>query len=147
MHELNVENRRIEGSNILSKDLAQHILGRYQSGKIAVVTNNPVALMSSVRKEWFRFIRRTARERSSTLNPRRLELDDLLVYLQSITFTAKPPVDDLWANVNFATVEQLLQAPPMCATLYIASPTKIIDRHMLASWMPRNGVVVVYEQR
>src|SRR5215213_5231714 len=87
---LSVEGRRLDGSNPLSKDLARHMLTRYKSGKIAVVTDRPVVLMSATRKQWVKIIRRTARERSSTLNPRKQEISSELERLQSVAFTATP---------------------------------------------------------
>jgi hypothetical protein len=145
MQGLNIEQRRLEGTKTLSADLAQHILRRYYDGKIAVITDRPNVLISSVRKQWLRLIRQKARERSSTLNPRKSELDWELLRLQGVIFTAQLPIYDSHANVCFATIEQFLQAPPVSRTLYI---THDIERHELytvAAWMPAPGLVVIYD--
>jgi hypothetical protein len=140
------ESRRLEKSKPLSKDLARHILTRYRTGKIAVVTDRPISLMSAARKQWMKIIRQTARERSSTLNPRKIEIGEELERLQHVTFTATPPIYDPQADICFATIEQFLQAAPVCRTLYITCGAEKHELYMLASWMPPRGLVVIYEQ-
>jgi hypothetical protein len=134
-------------SAALSKDLAAHIASRYAEGKIAVVTSHPHALIGAVRKQWLRLIRLAQRDRSSTLNPLRKDnLDKAIHGMRSVGFTIKSPEDEPLARVSFATVEQLVANPPSCATLYITEPVGKLNRHMLATWMPPGGVVVVYDE-
>ncbi len=145
MHGLIIEYRTIKHNLPLSRGLASHMHDRYIYGKIAVATNNPVALLSSVRKQWLRLIRLAERERASTLDhQRKYELDQTIWQMRNISFTAQNPADDPVAFVSFATVEQFRLFPPMCATLYILDPAERIDVHMLASWMPRNSRVIIY---
>lgn len=145
MHGLIIENRTIRRNLSLSKDLARHMHDRYVYGKIAVVTYNPVALLSSVRKQWLRLIRLAERERASTLDSRRkYELDQIIWQMRNISFIAQNPADDPVAFVSFATVEQFRLFPPICTTLYITEPTERIGLHMLASWMPRSSRIVIY---
>jgi hypothetical protein len=146
MHGLIIENRTIKHNPPLSKDLAQHMQDRYVYGRIAVATNNPVALLSSVRKQWLRLIRLAERERASTLDSQqKYELDQVISQMGTISFTAQNPADNPIAFVSFATVEQFRLFPPVCSTLYIIDPTEKIDRHILTSWMPRNSRVVIYD--
>lgn len=145
--EISIENRVLEGDKPLSKELAYHIQRRYAYGKIAVATEHPLAVMSSVRKQWLRFIRLAQRERARTLDQQRLfEFDQAIWQMQSIGFTAQDPAYDPVAYVSFATVEQFRLFPPMCTTLFITSPIEKIDQYMLTSWMPRKSLVVIYEQ-
>lgn len=147
MYGLAVEHRKIEGKMVLSKDLANHMSARQLNGKIAVATEKPTALLSAVRKQWFRLIRQAQRERSSVLGKRyKLNLDHHIERLQKTSFTSKPPIDDPIADIAFATVEQFLLAPPVCCTLYLVGDIGKREQHMLASWMPPHGLVVIYEQ-
>lgn len=141
---LGIENRKLIGSKTLSGDLAVHIQNRYKAGKIAVVADKPTALMSATCRQWRKVIRHAARERSSTLNPRKTELDEELARLQRVTFTAKLPVYDPQADVSFATTEQFLQAPPICCTVYITCGIERHELYLLTSWMPPGGLVVSY---
>jgi hypothetical protein len=139
---------RARKSNVpLSKELAYEMQERCIYGNVAVVTDKPVALMSSVRKQWLRLIRLAERERASTLNhARKYELDQSIWRMRNASFTAQDPADDPIAYISFATAERFRRFPPMCSTLYIVGPTEKLEKHMLTSWMPRNGRVVIYDQ-
>lgn len=140
-----VEHRQLHRA--LSVDLAAHIATRYLEGKIAVVAANPQALMSSVRKQWIRLIRLARREQASTLNRQRKDdLDGVIQYMQAISFTAKYSEDEQLAYITFASVEQLAASPPQCVTLYITEPIPKLSQHMVVTWMPTRGRVVIYEQ-
>jgi hypothetical protein len=144
---ISIENRILEDDKPLSKELAHYMQRRYNCGKIAVATDHPLAVMSSVRKQWLRLIRLAQRERARTLDHQRQhELDQVIWRMQNISFTAQDPVYDPVACVSFATVEQFRLFPPMCTTLFITSPIEKIDQYMLTSWMPRNSLVVIYGQ-
>ncbi len=139
------EKRTLKDTTSLSFDLASHIFGRRVNGKVAVVTDQPAALLSATRKQWLRLIRLRQRELSSTLSPqRKLEIAHDLECLRGTTFTSQPPVTDPQADISFATVEQFLQAPPICKTLYITDGVERHEQYMLVSWMPPSGLVVIY---
>jgi hypothetical protein len=138
------EHRRLNHGT-LSHDLARHMLTQVERGKVAIVTDRPVVLMSAVRKQWMKIVRQFERERSSTLAKRKEELVLDLERLRSVTFTATSPLEDPQANISFGTTEDFLQAPPTCRTLYIVCTVEKHEQHMLASWMPPRGLVVVYE--
>jgi hypothetical protein len=64
--------------------------------------------------------------------------------MQTTRFSAKPPNDLLEADITFATAEDFVKFPPTCPTVYV---TYRFDRekvHMLTSWMPKGGKVVIY---
>lgn len=139
-----VEHR--QPTTALSVDLANHMSQRRVKGKIAVAANNPHALMCSVRKQWLRLIRLMQRERASTLNSQRKDdLGEVISNMQTISFTTKDPAGEPLAYASFATVEQFIASPPQCATLYITETIPKLSQHMLVSWMPRSGWVVIYE--
>lgn len=85
------------------------------------------------------------RERASTLNTSHiLELNHIIARMQSLQFTVVAPDDLLDADVTFATAEDFVSTPPVCPTVYITYGFEREKVHMLTSWIPRNGVVVVY---
>jgi hypothetical protein len=132
----------------LSVELATHIAMRHTKGKIAVVTSHPQALLSSVRKQWVRLIRLAQREQARTLSCQRKDgLGEAIRQMQVIRFAANDPANEPLAYVTFATAEQFIAAPPRCATLYITEPIPKLSQHMIVSWMPRSGRVVIYEKR
>lgn len=146
MHGLFIERYSLNHKS-LSRQLAEHIAAHGLQEKGVVITDKPVTLLASVRKQWLRLIRLTECERSSTLNPARKEqLEIHLEWMRQLNFTAKAPEDMLEADVTFATADDFVRTPPDCRIVYITYSFEREKLHMLTSWMPRNGVVVIYGQ-
>lgn len=145
MHGLLTEQYSLEGK-ILSRQLAMHIAAHGLQGKVAVVASMPVILLASTRKQWLRLTRLTERERSSTLNPvRKEQLEMDLAWMRQLKFSAKAPRDVLEADVTFATAEDFVRTPPDCRIVYVTYSFEREKLHILTSWVPRNGVVVLYD--
>lgn len=145
MHALYTEQREISGKNTLSRDLAHHLYLRSQRDKVIVVTDKPAVLLSATRKQWFKLMRQVMRQRSGTVNPiRAAELASQITYMENLRFSAKRPQDYLDAAVTFATADDLIKTAPICRTAYITYDIGMEKLHLLTSWMPEGGVVVVY---
>lgn len=146
MHGLFIEEYSLNNKP-LSQQLAEHIAAHGPQRRVAVVTDKPITLLASVRKQWLRLIRLTENERSSTLNTVRKEyLEMQLEWMRQLSFTAKAPDDMLEADVTFATADDFVRNPPDCWMVYVTYNFEREKLHMLTSWMPRNGVVVIYGQ-
>lgn len=145
MHGLFVEKYPLE-DRPLSWCLARHICAHGQNGKIAVVTDKPEALLAATRKQWLKLLRRNMNERASTLKPSRITaLTERTLWMQTMSFTCKPPDDLLEADVTFATADDFVHIPPVCGCAYITYEFEREKLHMLTAWMPRNGLVVICE--
>jgi len=145
MHGLCVEARLLNGHGSLSWDLAHHMYARALCGKIAIVTDRPKELLAATRKQWIRICMQAMRERASTLNASHiLELNHIIARMQSLQFTAMAPDDLLDADVTFATADDFVRMPPVCPTVYITYAFERDKLHMLTSWLPKEGVIVVY---
>lgn len=146
MNQLSVLYRSPRGS--LSRDIAEEILERSLYGKIAVVTDKPVILLSATKKQWLKLMRRAQRDRSSTLDATKVsELTQRISWMQSIRFSAKAPDDLLEAHVTFATAEDFARIPPICRTLLVSYEFEREKLYMITSWMVKGGLVVIYGQR
>jgi len=145
MHGLFVEKHSLDDKP-LSWQLARHICAHGPQGKIAVVTDRPEALLSATRKQWSMLLRQTENDRSSTLNPTRIDmLIGQILWLQGLTFTSKVPDDLLEADITFATADNFVRVPPVCRCVYVTYDFEREKLHMLTAWMPRNSLVVMYE--
>jgi len=145
MYALYTERREINGKNLLSWDLAHHLYLRSSCGKVIVVTDKPTELLAATRKQWLKLMRQVMRQRSSTLNVVRLaELTNQITHMQGLQFSAKQPKDYMDADVTFATADDLIKVAPICRTAYITHEIDAEKLHMLTSWMPESGVVVIY---
>lgn len=145
MNQLSVIIRELRDS--LSKDLAEEILERGLYGKIAIVTDKPVILLSATRKQWLKLTRNMQRERSSTLDAAKVaKLTQQIAWMQSCSFSAKVPDDPLEAHVTFASADNFSRIPPACRTIYVTYEFEREKLYMLTSWMPKSSLVVIYEQ-
>lgn len=145
MYNLFVEKHTLQGRP-LSWQLARHICSHGQQGKIAVVADRPDALLAAMRKQWLKLVRQAENERSGTINPARAELlTHQILWMQSLIFTSKAPDDQLEADITFATADDYVRVPPVCRCVYVTYAFEPEKLHMLTSWMPRNGLVVIYE--
>jgi len=130
----------------LSWKLARHICSHGARGRIVVVTDMPTTLLSATRKQWFKLQRQAQNEQSSTLNPTRENmLSDRILWMQTVSFTSKPPDDLLKADITFATADDFVRVPPVCSCVYITYDFDREKLHMLTAWLPRNALVVMYE--
>lgn len=147
MYALYTEQRSINGKDTLSWDIAHHMYLRSSRDKVIVVTDRPVELASATRRQWLKLMRKAMRQRSETLNAvRAAELTSQISYMQNLRFSAKRPVDDISADVTFATADDFIGVAPVCGTAYVATEIERAKLYILTSWMPENGVVVMYVQ-
>jgi hypothetical protein len=144
MHELHIEHRERGAS--LARDLARQLSSKNMHYKAAIVSNNPVVLLAATKRQWMKLIRRTERERFSTLNAVRIAgLTKQIAWMQSMQFSAKPPEDLLEADVTFAAAEDFVRTPPVCQLIYVTYEFSNEKLYLLTSWMPKGGTVVIYE--
>lgn len=129
-----------------TKVLTRHMYSRMYCGKIIVVTDKPKVLLSPLRKQWLKLARKVQVERAKTLQGARIkELTAIVATMQTLRFSAEWSEDDYLADVYLATLEQLLQWPPQCATMYVTYSVDLEKLHMITSWMPKSSLVVIYE--
>lgn len=148
MHGLHVKYRRLSRGDSLAKDLALTLANSSRYGKVVVVAAHPLSMLPAVRKQWLRLERKILIERARTIKALRIiELADQLDYMRAVRFTAKLPDDLLEAEVTFAKADDLVRAAPECKTMIVTYDFPKVTLHMITSWMPRNGVVVVYDQK
>ncbi len=146
MHHLSTEYRSPTGKAALAKNLAASISIRQVYGRIAIITNRPEELLVAIKKAWISLERELQYEYSHTLDAsRKSMLMSRLRYMQFCTFTATPPEEESREQVQIATVKQFLAWPPGCATMYITYRVDSTDLHLVTSWMPRYGLVVMYQ--
>ena len=145
MNGLETEERILEGSTSLSLDIAKHLSERLAFGKVVVLSRQPTALLSSTRKQWLRILRQLQRQRAGTTDAVKIaDLTQKIASMQQAKFAAKSPLEDIGVDVTFATAAQLLEFAPACRIMYIATPTEKETLHKVTSFMPRNGLIVVY---
>ncbi len=145
MHGLKLRYRHVGENASFSKDLARLVYERSSYGKVVVVASKPISMLSSVRKQYLRMIYRTRIDRARTLRHEQVHtLSNELTRMQNLSFTAKLS-DMLAADVTFATAEEVAHVAPECCTLLVTYDFSREKLHLMTSWMPKNGQVVIYE--
>lgn len=145
MHNLRIIKRSLHNKT-LSWSLAQDINTFIDSGKIAIVTRSPSGLLSATRKQHLALVRRLQLKKVSALDSsRKLMFTHQIEKIQNITFAAKPPKDQLEVDATFATAEDFVCAPPVCHVVFVTYNFEREKLHMLTSWMPKDGVIVIYD--
>jgi hypothetical protein len=130
---------------LTAADLARHLLPRQHLGKIVVVCDKPVIMMSVTRKYWLKLSRTLQRERSSTLNAEKiLQLTHDITHMQHMGFIAKPFYENPEGDVFFITPAQLEQLPPQCFSLYIVEPPDDASLRDTIAQLPDKALVIDY---
>lgn len=137
--------KRTPNAGRITPDLAKHLYVRSMSGKAAIVAEQPLLLLSALRKQWIKIEYQVRHERSCTLNTARVhELTRQLHRMETLAFTAKPREGEEQSDVQIGTVEQFLGWAPQCKTMYVTCPITSEELHLITAWMPRNGLLVLY---
>lgn len=141
------ESRRLAANALvgIAVDLARHLQQRQFLGPAVVVCDNPVAILSAVRKQWVMAMRRVQIKRASTLRAEEVaRLSQAVTYMASMTFNARAPEADPDCSVYFLQPSELTEPPPACFTLYIASRFGADAVEEFAARLPAGALCVVY---
>lgn len=134
------------GRKPISRVLALFIKHHAQYGKIVIICDKPVTMLSSVRRQWLREIRRVEIERARTLRPvKNAELSMQLVVMKDVSFSCKASQANILADVTFLSSKAAVSIAPDCRYMCIACAPPKLSLHLMTSWMPRHGLVVLYE--
>ncbi len=131
------------GANPGTKDLARHLYTRMYYGKVVIVADKPLSVISSLRKQWLKLARKVQKERASTLNATRIkELSGIISYMYGLDFTVHYPPDNNPGDVYIASADEVLRWPPQCRTMYATCDIELEKLHMITAWMPKGSLVV-----
>lgn len=141
MYALHVEYCHLDGHHF-ARYLAYSLVERLPYGRAVVVADQPDSAMHAVERQ-VRELKIRAPEFGVAHH---MAEDRELSMPHSVTFSAKLPEDFLLtADVTFATANDLLLKAPECRTMYITYGFSKEKLHLITSWMPRGGVVIIYE--
>lgn len=146
MYRLAVEHRFIKDPSQLADNITRHIR-RYQVyGRMAVVAREPGVLLGEIKAAWGELKRETRREIDQTTDVgHKARLLNELAYMPQCSFTAMPPIEESYEKVQVATIEQFVEWPTQCQTMFVTYPVVQRELHMATSWMPPYGLVIIYD--
>lgn len=130
----------------LAADIARYIQMRQYVLPAVVVCENPTAIMSAARKQWFKATRYLQRLRASTLNAEEiLRLTHVLMHMQNMQFTARTPLEQPNTAAYFISPDQLALIPPGTQTMYIACPLPADTHKTMFKNLRRGALVINYD--
>ena len=130
----------------IASDIARHLQSRQFLGMTVVVCQNPLSMLSALRKQWLRLARNLQKQRASTLNAEEiLRFTHTIMHMQHLQFVAQAPTDEADGHIYFATPEEIDMLPPGCLSLYITTPPKASALHNWVSSLSPDALVIDYE--
>lgn len=130
----------------VASDMARHLQSRQYLGITVVVCQNPLSMLSAMRKQWLRLARTLQKQRASTLNAEEImRYTHTIMHMQHLQFVVQPPSEQAEPHIFFVTPEELTTLPPGCQTLYL---TTLPHASSLASWtesLGNDGLIVDYQ--
>lgn len=143
-----LEHRRPNGRNSLSWDLARHAYTRVTTGRILVLSDNPVPLLSSFKKQWLQLCRRVQRERASTFNTDYImQFTRQISLMQGLNATTESPVQVPDADLYILTPAQVVEhitLLPHFRTLYVVCDVSPEFLETLSADLPERALVTIY---
>lgn len=145
MYKLNIEHRILKDKSTMPDNIARHIQEYQVYGRVAVVSDRPHELLREIEAAWHDLEQETRDEIDQIANgQRRTRLVNLLVYMPQCSFTDRPPIEDSFEKVQVATIEQFIEWPPQCQTMFVTYPVETSQLYRATGWMPKYGLVVLY---
>ncbi len=130
----------------VASDIARHLQSRQYLGFTIVVCNNPLSMLSALRKQWLRLSRNLQKQRASTLNAEEiLRFTHTIMHMQHLQFAIQPPAAETDAHIFFVTPEDLQELPPGCLSLYVTAPPKASQLRLWIEGLAKDALVVDYE--
>ncbi|HZM63500.1 MAG TPA: hypothetical protein VFB59_00015 [Candidatus Saccharimonadales bacterium] len=129
----------------IAADMMRHLYTRQYLGKTLVVCEQPVALLSTARKQWLKLSRSLQRQRSSTINADKiLKYTHGIAHMQRLRFAPKPPLEHPNTDVFFLIPEQLQPFPAQCISLYLTCPLDEKLAKQILDSLPADALIVDY---
>lgn len=138
-----IDIRPYRTSQHISLDIARHLPRRAIVGPVAIVTDEPLILLSVLKRRWSKVIREVERQYASTLqSDKKKALDREITRLKAYTFTAsltKRPD----ARIILATARDVPTVLPY-PTLYATTPLCHTELLELCNHITPGGLLVCY---
>lgn len=145
-----VEQRRPNGRNSLSWDLARHAYTRVHTGRILILSDSPVALLASFKKQWLHLCRRVQRERASTFNTSYImQFTRKISLMQGLQATAESPASVPDAGLYILKPSQVVEhitLLPHFRTLYVACDVTDEFLETFSADLPERALIVTYNR-
>jgi len=133
------------GTDSLAADIMRHMHARQHLGKVVIVSDNPVIMLSACRKQWLKLSRTIQKQRATTLNADKiLKYTHTITRMQRMEFTSKPPIETPECDVFCIPPNQLDTIPPHCLSIYVTTNLSAGQVGLLVKHLLREALVIDY---
>lgn len=135
-----------KGTDSVAADIMRHVHTRQHLGKVAVITEQPAALLAAARKQWLKLSRTIQKQRSSTLNADKiLKYTHTITHMQHMRFTAKTALQDPEADVYFLDKETCSTMPLHCYSIYFTTAIDDGSVRSMLEQLPSESLMIDYQ--
>ena len=122
--------------------IVQHFYNSPQYSKTVIVTTNPRGMDGPLRKRWNMLVRYKREAKARALrSPDFAPLAKQLQAMEAVSF-GKIPENTLEHTITLGTIQQFLQYPPKCQTMYVIGKISTEELRKLTAHMTEEAVVV-----
>lgn len=133
------------GSESVAADIARHVHSRQHLGKTVVICDQPIVMLSAVRKQWLKLCRTIQKQRASTLNADKiLKYTHTITRMQHMVFTVQSPLEKPSADLFFLTLEEAADTPLSGATMYVLQEPSQLQAEALVKNLYAETLIVDY---
>ncbi|HKU18236.1 MAG TPA: hypothetical protein VJP80_03090 [Candidatus Saccharimonadales bacterium] len=144
---LELRKSRVRGTDSIVADIMRHLHTRQHLGKVVIISDQPVAILSAARKQWLKLSRIIQKQRAQTLNADKiLKYTYTITHMQHMQFSATPPNERPEADVYFVTPEQTDTMPTNCLSVYLMAPPGEQQAAAMLAGLPSDALIVDYDQ-
>jgi hypothetical protein len=135
------------GTDSVIADTMRHLHTRQHLGKTVIVCEQPLALLSSARKQWLKLSRSLQKQRASTLNAEKiLKYTHTITRMQRMHFSAKTPLEQPDADVYFLSPDKTEVMPVHCWSVYMLCPVPARIAKVVLAQLPSEALIIDYCQ-
>jgi hypothetical protein len=133
------------GSDSVAADVARHLHARQHLGKAVIICEQPVIMLSAVRKQWLKLCRTIQKQRAATLNADKiLKYTHTITRMQHMQFTAHLPLQQPEADMFFITADDIDTIPPRCMTIYVLPKVATEEAQHIIDKLAHEALIVDY---
>ncbi len=137
-----LEERNLHTNRQLSRDVACHLLARFNFGLTVVISDRPKIFISPLRKNWLYLGRKIMRSRTSTLDLAKIDLfSNKFTDMQTVPFRVRNYVAD--EGIIVTDIKNALLCGNI-ANLYVCSKLTAIQEKLILTHIAPCGLAIRY---
>ncbi len=133
------------GTDSLAADIMRHMHARQHLGKVVIICDHPIVMLSACRKQWLKLSRTVQKQRAGTLNADKiLKYTHTITRMQRMSFTSKPTMSVPDADVFCISPDHINTIPPHTLSIYLTTDLDTKQTTLLVNHLLPEALVIDY---